>query len=127
MGIKRDDGTYIIFECDGHPHISPDQQNAVAMGQTSPNSSTPNGVCRGFFMMARPYPTKNAALLDSFLEHKIENERLMKRIEELKREEVEETAEQDRLYREHVAASNTGATPSETTSRVPVAQPVGRA
>jgi len=41
-------------------------------------------------MMARPYPTKNAALLDSFLEHKIENERLIKRILELKNEEAEE-------------------------------------
>lgn len=72
-------------------------------------------------MMARPYPTKNAALLDSFLEHKIENERLMKRIEELKREEVEENAEQDRLYREQVT-SQSSATPSEsqpTTSRAP--------
>jgi hypothetical protein len=36
-------------------------------------------------MMARPYPTKNANLLDSFLEHKIENERLTKRIADLKR------------------------------------------
>lgn len=46
-------------------------------------------------MMSRPYPTKNAALLDSFLEHKIENERLMKRIADLKREEQEEMGEQD--------------------------------
>ncbi|KAA8574895.1 hypothetical protein EYC84_004134 [Monilinia fructicola] len=46
--------------------------------------------CRGFFMMARPYPTKNAVLLDSFLEHKIEFERMSKRIKDLKREEEEE-------------------------------------
>lgn len=56
-------------------------------------------------MMARPYPTKNAALLDSFLEHKIENERLLKRIGELKREELEETAEQDRIYAEQTSVS----------------------
>lgn len=71
--------------------------------------------------MARPYPTKNAALLDSFLEHKIENERLMKRIEELKREEVEENAEQDKLYREQMT-SPSHATASEsqlTNSRAP--------
>ena len=43
--------------------------------------------------MARPYPTKNAALLDSFLEHKIENERLTRRIADLKREEAEEADE----------------------------------
>jgi hypothetical protein len=48
--------------------------------------------------MSRPYPTKNAALLDSFLEHKIENERLTKRIAELKREEQEEQEAQERNW-----------------------------
>ena len=107
--FKKDDGTYMIFECDGHPHISPDAANMA-----SPNPGLPpiTGHCRGFFMMARPYPTKNAALLDSFLEHKIENERLMKRIEELKREETEENAEQEKLYREQVT-SQSGATPTQ--------------
>jgi len=96
--FKKDDGTYMIFECDGHPHISPDPPS-VPQGYNAShqNGSQANGMCRGFFMMARPYPTKNAALLDSFLEHKIENERLMKRIEELKREEREENEELDRV------------------------------
>lgn len=116
--FKKDDGTYMIFECDGHPHISSEPQSAGG-GPDHNMHNTVTGVCRGFFMMARPYPTKNAALLDSFLEHKIENERLMKRIEELKREEAEENAEQDRLYREHVTASNTGGTVSEANSRAP--------
>jgi hypothetical protein len=49
-------------------------------------------------MMARPYPTKNAALLDSFLEHKIENERLTKRIADLKKEEAEEAEHQQRHW-----------------------------
>jgi hypothetical protein len=49
-------------------------------------------------MMARPYPTKNAALLDSFLEHKIENERLTKRIADLKKEEAEEADESQRKW-----------------------------
>ncbi|KAK5113943.1 hypothetical protein LTR62_003066 [Meristemomyces frigidus] len=111
--FKKDDGTYIIFECDGHPHISTDPPN-VPQGYNASmqNGSQPSGQCRGFFMMARPYPTKNAALLDSFLEHKIENERLMKRIKELKREEQVENVEQDRLYREQ--ASQNGRTPSES-------------
>lgn len=112
--FKKDDGTYMIFECDGHPHISHEPQAMTGMENSGVQQVT--GMCRGFFMMARPYPTKNAALLDSFLEHKIENERLMRRIEELKREEVEENAEQDRLYREHAIASNAGAT-SESNSR----------
>ena len=110
--FKKDDGTYVIFECDGHPHISPEQgQSQYGAASDGPAA----GVCRGFFMMARPYPTKNAALLDSFLEHKMENERLVKRIEELKREEMEENAEQDRLYNERSAVmSASGATPSES-------------
>lgn len=112
--FKKDDGTYTIFECDGHPHISPDSPALMAgMGPEVPPGA---GMCRGFFMMARPYPTKNAALLDSFLEHKIENERLMKRIEELKREEAEENAEQDRIYREQISPQTAGqgtGTPSD--------------
>ena len=70
-----------MLETDGHPHFSDTPQ-------ISPATATP--ICSGFFMMARQYPTKNAALLDSFLEHKIENERLMKRIKELRQEELEE-------------------------------------
>lgn len=112
--FKKDDGSYMIFECDGHPHISNETSQAAGMS-ASPNPGTPQltGVCRGFFMMARPYPTKSAALLDSFLEHKIENERLKKRIEELKREEAEENAEQDKLFRDHPISQPSG-TPSES-------------
>jgi PAS domain S-box-containing protein len=87
--FRKTDDTWVIFESHGHPHLSSDV-NAYA-----PPSSIN---CRGFFMMSRPYPTKNAALLDSFLEHKIENERLTKRIAELKREEREETEAQDRNW-----------------------------
>ncbi|KAI9724719.1 MAG: blue light receptor [Chrysothrix sp. TS-e1954] len=74
--FRRPDGSHAIFETRGHPHFS--SENSDYGG---------NSFCRGFFMMARVYPTKNAALLDSMLEHKIENERLKKRIAELKREE----------------------------------------
>nr|DAZ89851.1 TPA_inf: white collar-2 [Zymoseptoria tritici IPO323] len=117
--FKKDDGTFMIFECDGHPHISPEPPGSQSYGQTPAGKSLAvAGLCRGFFMMARPYPTRNAALLDSFLEHKIENERLMKRIEELKREELEENAEQDKLLREQ--GSQTGVTQSESrTSKAP--------
>jgi PAS domain S-box-containing protein len=79
--FRKADDTWGIFESHGHPHLSSDPSSFAP-----PNALN----CRGFFIMARPYPTKNAALLDSFLEHKIENERLTKRIAELKREEQEE-------------------------------------
>ena len=88
--FRKKDGSYTIFESHGHPHLT---SEAAAFG---PNNAA--GFCRGFFMMARPYPTKNAALLDSFLEHKIENERLTKRINDLKREEAEEAEDAQRHW-----------------------------
>jgi PAS domain S-box-containing protein len=85
--FRKIDDAWIIFESHGHPHLSSDPSSFAP-----PNALN----CRGFFLMARPYPTKNAALLDSFLEHKIENERLTKRIAELKREEQDENDEWNR-------------------------------
>ncbi|KAK4950851.1 white collar 2 type of transcription factor [Elasticomyces elasticus] len=112
--FKKDDGTYIIFECDGHPHISLDEPTEPpGYNASHQNGNQAGGMCRGFFMMARPYPTKNAALLDSFLEHKIENERLMRRVEELKREEQEENAEQNLLDAAQLRAT------SQVPSRIP--------
>lgn len=88
--FRKKNGLFTIFESHGHPHLT---SEAVTFG---PNNSA--GFCRGFFMMARPYPTKNAGLLDSFLEHKVENERLTKRINDLKREEAEEAEESQRHW-----------------------------
>jgi PAS domain S-box-containing protein len=88
--FRKKDGTYTIFESHGHPHLTSE------VAQFGPSNAA--GLCRGFFMMARPYPTKNAGLLDSFLEHKMENERLTKRINDLKREEEEDADESNRHY-----------------------------
>ena len=86
--FRKQDGSYMIFESQGHPHFSSEHASSFTSGGSQGVS-----FCRGFFMMARPYPTKNASLLDSFLEHKIENERLKKRIADLKREEHEDIQE----------------------------------
>lgn len=88
--FRKADNTYTIFESHGHPHLTSDASNF------GPNNAA--GFCRGFFMMARPYPTKNANLLDSFLEHKIENERLTKRIADLRQEEQEDAEAQQRHW-----------------------------
>ncbi|KAH7320003.1 hypothetical protein B0I35DRAFT_478295 [Stachybotrys elegans] len=77
--LKKKDGIYAIFETVGHAHI--------ASAKFAPNPNNQSPFCQAVFMMSRPYPTKNAGLLDSFLEHKIENERLKRRIAELRREE----------------------------------------
>ncbi|KAI9753840.1 MAG: hypothetical protein M4579_004968 [Chaenotheca gracillima] len=110
--FRKSDNTYTIFESHGHPHLTSEAANYG--GSNSMN------FCRGFFMMSRPYPTKNAALLDSFLEHKIENERLMKRIADLKREEQEDLENQQRHFMKKqeghssVTQSDVPATESET-------------
>ncbi|KAI5863035.1 hypothetical protein GGS23DRAFT_567905 [Durotheca rogersii] len=84
--LKKKDGDYAIFESVGHAHI--------AAARFAPNPENQSPFCQAVFMMSRPYPTRNASLLDSFLEHKIENERLRRRIAELRREEEEEEASQ---------------------------------
>ncbi|KPI38728.1 Cutinase gene palindrome-binding protein [Cyphellophora attinorum] len=81
---------HVIFECHGHPHLT----NDVSHLELSGGPVNTAGFCRGFFMMARPYPTANSQLLDSFLEHKIENVRLQARIAALRAEEAEENADQ---------------------------------
>lgn len=101
--FRKSDETYMIFESHGHPHLTSD---AAAFGPV--NSAN---FCRGFFMMARPYPTKNAELLDSFLEHKIENERLQRRINDLRKEEAEEAAAQNRHWQKK-AEGHDSVTPS---------------
>jgi len=106
--LKKKDGTWAIFETVGHAHI------AAAKFAPNPNNQTP--FCQAVFMMARPYPTKNAGLLDSFLEHKMENERLKRRISELKREEAEEAEESQRTWRQS-QEGRSDLTPSEGTAR----------
>ena len=103
--FRREDGIYAIFEAHGHPHLSSEAANFGShMGAS---------FCRGVFMMSRPYPTKNTTLLDSFLEHKIENERLTKKIADLKREEQEEIEAQERHLMKR-AENLSNITPSET-------------
>jgi PAS domain S-box-containing protein len=90
--LKKKDGNYQIFEAVGHAHI--------AAAKYAPNPSNQSAFCQAVFMMARPYPTKNTGLLDSFLEHKIENERLKRRIAELRKEEADDAEESQRTWRQ---------------------------
>ena len=104
--FKKRDGAYSIFEAVGHAHIAP--------AKFAPNPNNQSPFCQAVFIMARPYPTKNSSLLDSFLEHKIENERLKRRIAELRREEEADDADDARRQSSY-AMSPSGATPSNAT------------
>ncbi|KAF2839281.1 hypothetical protein M501DRAFT_1016363 [Patellaria atrata CBS 101060] len=107
--FKKPDGNYTIFESHGHPHYSGD----------IPRFPHDNGLninpvlhaCQGFFMMSRPFPTKSATLLDSFLEHKTENMRLLKKIADLKREEQEEQEEDNQTHFQDRSSLRDGITP----------------
>ncbi|KAH7889540.1 white collar 2 type of transcription factor [Phlebopus sp. FC_14] len=57
----------ILFEIKGYPHYIENESTA-----------------RCFFAVAKPYPSRNVAMLNTFLELKIENERLQQRLAELR-------------------------------------------
>jgi PAS domain S-box-containing protein len=84
LRFQKTNSTYCLMEAYGHPHIA--NQNERQTGRTTPV----NERCTGFFLICRPYPNKTSQLLDSFLEHKIENARLIQQIAKLKQEEDED-------------------------------------
>ncbi|EXJ83480.1 hypothetical protein A1O1_07103 [Capronia coronata CBS 617.96] len=110
---------YRIFECHGHPHLT----HEVGQMERAGYPVSPAGICRGFFMMARPYPTRNSELLDSFLEHKIENVRLQARIAALKQEEADDMELQQEHYHKQ-AATASSRTPSITADMTPASPSV---
>ncbi|GBE81718.1 hypothetical protein SCP_0400890 [Sparassis crispa] len=57
----------VLFEITGQPHVSP---------------QTDKFQC--FFATAKPYPSRNTAMLNTFLELKVENERLQQRLLQLR-------------------------------------------
>ena len=88
LRFQKTNNTYCLMEACGHPHIA--KQNERQSGRISPTTER----CTGFFLMCRPYPSKISQLLDSFLEHKIENARLIQQIAQLKREDDEASVTQ---------------------------------
>jgi len=79
LRFQKSNGAYNLLEAYGHPHLANEQSRGVKR-------------CTGFFLVCRPYPNKVTQLLDSFLEHKIENTRLVQQIAKLQKEEEEEEA-----------------------------------
>ncbi|PIL24287.1 transcription factor [Ganoderma sinense ZZ0214-1] len=57
----------VLFEIRGRPHYLPD-----------------SGDFKCYFAMAQPYPSRNTAMLNTFLELKMENERLQQRVAQLR-------------------------------------------
>ncbi|KAF9780551.1 hypothetical protein BJ322DRAFT_1083717 [Thelephora terrestris] len=59
--------TEVLFEIIGYPHFVEGE-----------------GTCKCFFATAKTYPSRNTAMLNTFLELKMENERLQHRVRELR-------------------------------------------
>jgi PAS domain S-box-containing protein len=85
LRFQKTNGTYCLMEAYGHSHVANQEERQA--GRTT----TANGPCTGFFLVCRPYINKVSQLLDSFLEYKIENARLIQQIAKLKQEEDAET------------------------------------
>ncbi|KAJ1309113.1 hypothetical protein OPQ81_004790 [Rhizoctonia solani] len=85
-------GSFPLFELRGHAIYSKTSSSGTGSSTSDPGPSSssssldskpnpnadPEASC--FIIMARPYPSRNTAMLDSFLELKIENERLRQQL-----------------------------------------------
>lgn len=82
--FRTKDDRHVLFEVTGHffsgSSVSP-TPTGCSSSSSSTSSSNPSPAPGGaqpkcFFGLARPYPSRSIAMLDSFLELKMENERL---------------------------------------------------
>lgn len=85
--FNRMSDSFCILEAIGHPHISNGDE---VDGDGISDDKGKSRCCDGVFLICRPYPTRSSQLIDSFLEHKIENIRLKQQIAKLKVAEGEE-------------------------------------
>lgn len=93
--FNRMSDSFCILEAYGHPHIS--NGDEVDGGGIAGDNGK-DRCCDGVFLICRPYPTRSSQLLDSFLEHKLENIRLTQQVAKLKEEEDEELNAGRQLY-----------------------------
>ncbi|KAK9464741.1 hypothetical protein V1512DRAFT_267580 [Lipomyces arxii] len=84
--FKRKDTTTILVEVVGRAQFGPSDSNSPNGGSNgnSNGKSKDHQTVKCFFLIARPYRTKNSVLIDSFLEHKFENIRLRNMVEALR-------------------------------------------
>ncbi|GAA5981103.1 hypothetical protein JCM5350_007155 [Sporobolomyces pararoseus] len=84
--FRTKDDRHVLFEVTGHffsgSTITPNSTGSSSSSTSSSSNPSPapgggpGGQPKCFFGLARPYPSRSIAMLDSFLELKMENERL---------------------------------------------------
>ncbi|KAK9896803.1 hypothetical protein P389DRAFT_172287 [Cystobasidium minutum MCA 4210] len=82
MGESGNSGSSSSSSSNPHTHKS-NHKSRNSLGSATGGSSK---TCKCFFAMARPYPSRNNATLDTFLELKIENENLRTKLANIYRE-----------------------------------------
>ncbi|EKM55306.1 uncharacterized protein PHACADRAFT_208823 [Phanerochaete carnosa HHB-10118-sp] len=107
----------VFFEIKGYPHFGADSapnlfnaSDVHAMANMEPQAGPSNkvspsasNVFKCFFAMAKPYPSRNTAMLNTFLELKMENERLQQRLRDAKAkaEALDRAQAQRRVWSSH--------------------------
>lgn len=107
--FRKKDDKFIIFEVTGHPYY----------GDGS------SGLPKCFFGMAQPYPTKATSMLDSFLELKMENELLRRKLRAMRTQHQEERAEKANAHAAAQQASAAGLLGGQELQGAPVSSGIG--
>jgi PAS domain S-box-containing protein len=81
--FRKSDARHLVIEFTGHARYGDALPDSSTLSALTGISTTSPSIAKCFFAMGRLYPAKNTALLDSYLEHKIENERLKSQAKEL--------------------------------------------
>ncbi|GJE87107.1 PAS domain-containing protein [Phanerochaete sordida] len=118
----------VFFEIKGYPHFMTDSTTSVhdtfdtpkgrsttgaedhtRASSSSAGPSSSNGGFGCFFAMAKPYPSRNTAMLNTFLELKMENERLQQRLRDAKAkdEALSRTQAQRQVWTPHTFPQQT--------------------
>lgn len=98
--FRTKDDRYILFETTGRPHFNDTDGVKAEVGGAASAASPRTEEAKCFFGMSRPYPSKNQAMLDSFLELKFENERLRQELQVMYKD-IEASAASTEAFGEH--------------------------
>ncbi|KAI0086361.1 hypothetical protein BDY19DRAFT_1075001 [Irpex rosettiformis] len=121
----------VLFEIKGYPHFvgMPENINGMPSFTTATEACVMNGhprisgdramdegPFRCFFAMAKPYPSRNTAMLNTFLELKMENERLQSRLQAAKAQAESLNIPLNPPAMQRVASGPSGSTPAPAQS-----------
>ena len=81
--FRKKDGLYLILEITGRARYGDSRSDAQIISNLTGSTINSPSIAKCFFGTARPYPSKNTQMLDSYLEYKMDNEKLKAKAKEL--------------------------------------------